>query len=1152
MSDEDPQMWRAHANIASLIRALTAVELRRNEFERRSKAAIRFVETNRRAAEVVAAKLIVRETMVSTKPGTTTMGRRWQRLASDRLMRNYRRSEAEAKNQLRLDLAEWAVADAEAKALYVRVAEKQRKVAEVSRMRILTVTAARRLVRWEGVGPRCMLRRRRTRKGGVVVLRTILRQNTRHRSLLQSQVRNQVLFSSEWGEWTTNEKADRAAEAKAAADKEGRVRAAAVLFARPFTQVFEERRGQEARLAGRVRRKVEADETKGGGKGDEGSEGSGGEGADTVAADVAEDDDDDDVDDADAASLALASSLVPPPVPSLMPWIRGATLPWNCDATSSPAGIQNGIIAKAVETLAGQVCRKSARAQALCEVREWPQMLTEDARSSQMRPYLSAPASSIDRIVQRFRNRLPPAWRVDGRMYLPPPLPAMAHAAMVAAAKQAGVATEVSLAVMRRKFAHPLRLKDMAVNALRSTAMDLGQPLTATQAEAAAAALYAAYLPTKDKVEAAARRVAREESGGGMGMGVGMGGGEAGEAAAAAPDQLLPVVQITGRQFASFWLASAWSVSSESSSSYTSFGGAKRTKRSRWARLWGGTAADDTEDANMLLRRPTRTLNQAVARAKAKQTGSGAAGLAAIGDFAMLAGTAVGSAAVGSASGGTGSASNAEETKREKPSLYNAEETKGGDASAASPPLSSVSPSPPLSLEQTELRPELRQYHAAFLGEEAINSSSLTPARRRRFPYGDGGGAGGGEGGGDAVDLLDPAAERIPSDRYPGQASALGVGRGAAARAAERGIVRRGHPILHHLAMLKSPLQSASTILARVRGARRWQAAMHKAYTDPTDPKDPTAGVAGVAGASGGDMMPGMVPAGVSGASFERAVATSGVGVAFGADFGKPRTGEPGRNAVHRWWLRRRRLKQGRKDRVAEVERREAEAVQVEEERDVRRKQHHEASRGFKKRVKARSEALALADEMDAVSWPMRYRDAQTGTPFERNDVRPPANSLRMSREYAGPNFIPPEEVRTWMKEKQAAWEKEKREQRTRLGGGNFSESEMKDMQNRVAARGAAAREGGGSQNLVENLAEEYEKRQAEQAEAEALAKKEREKAARRAKKKLALQAKRQSSAKGDAAAAKAAKIEKAKSIKASMQAAEAEAEEKRLEAKYG
>ena len=237
MSDEDPQMWRAHANIASLIRALTAVELRRNEFERRSKAAIRFVETNRRAAEVVAAKLIVRETMVSTKPGTTTMGRRWQRLASDRLMRNYRRSEAEAKNQLRLDLAEWAVADAEAKALYVRVAEKQRKVAEVSRMRILTVTAARRLVRWEGVGPRCMLRRRRTRKGGVVVLRTILRQNTRHRSLLQSQVRNQVLFSSEWGEWTTNEKADRAAEAKAAADKEGRVRAAAVLFARPFTQV---------------------------------------------------------------------------------------------------------------------------------------------------------------------------------------------------------------------------------------------------------------------------------------------------------------------------------------------------------------------------------------------------------------------------------------------------------------------------------------------------------------------------------------------------------------------------------------------------------------------------------------------------------------------------------------------------------------------------------------------------------------------------------------------------------------------------------------------------------------------------------------------------------------------------------------------------
>ena len=47
MSDEDPQMWRAHANIASLIRALTAVELRRNEFERRSKAAIRFVEASR-------------------------------------------------------------------------------------------------------------------------------------------------------------------------------------------------------------------------------------------------------------------------------------------------------------------------------------------------------------------------------------------------------------------------------------------------------------------------------------------------------------------------------------------------------------------------------------------------------------------------------------------------------------------------------------------------------------------------------------------------------------------------------------------------------------------------------------------------------------------------------------------------------------------------------------------------------------------------------------------------------------------------------------------------------------------------------------------------------------------------------------------------
>ena len=299
-------------------------------------------------------------------------------------------------------------------------------------------------------------------------------------------------------------------------------------------------------------------------------------------------------------------------------------------------------------------------------------------------------------------------------------------------------------------------------------------------------------------------------------------------------------------------------------------------------------------------------------------------------------------------------------------------------------------------------------------------------------------------------------------------------------------------------------------------------------------------------------MMPGMVPAGVSGASFERAVAASGAGVAFGADFGKPRRGEPGRNVAHRWWLRRKRLKQGRKDRVAEVERREAEALQVEEERDGRRKQHHEASRRFKKRVKARNEALALADEMDAVSWPMRYRDAQTGTPFEVNDVRPPANSLRMSREYAGPNFIPPEEVRKWMKEKQAAWEKEKREQRTRLGGGNFSESEMKDMQNRVAARGAAAREGGGSQNLVENLAEEYEKRQAAQAEAEALEKKEREKAARRAKKKLALQAKRQNSAKGDAAAAKAAKIEKAKSIKASMQAAEAEAEEKALEAKYG
>ena len=245
-------------------------------------------------------------------------------------------------------------------------------------------------------------------------------------------------------------------------------------------------------------------------------------------------------------------------------------------------------------------------------------------------------------------------------------------------------------------------------------------------------------------------------------------------------------------------------------------------------------------------------------------------------------------------------------------------------------------------------------------------------------------------------------------------------------------------------------------------------------------------------------------------------------------------------------WRRRMNRRQAVRDRLAEFGRRAAEAAGEEAERQARRQQLHERQRAFKKKVKARKEAVEQAHEADDARWAPRdnaqYREAKPGDGSaagsgQKPGLRPAANDLRLSRNMAG--FPEPEFVRVWMRTKHEEWLRKKREQRQRVG--NYEGSELQDMRDRVGDSLANRAEAEDKVNRrLEDLKREEERRQQEEQEE----KKRKAKEERRFRRTSAMKAKRQSQAQQKDAEhqAKLAALGKAKKDKEDAAAAEQEA----------